>query len=213
LRDITRPFPAAINHLLSRWHLRRRQKKKAKEQQQRQPGTDSITVKTKRETVVVTVQQMNEPAAFQHKKIHGVDRTGVGVQLTFTVTDGKGQPLQGASATEKVGSIEGETIIQNPQPVEFDSQGRASDYVTNSAPDPTNRAEAKALYDRVTSPFTSKQEFTLTITLKSGAVVQVTQIRTLTNMTNGQLNPVDPKLGTPAYTYKMEKMTARVIKR
>lgn len=124
------------------------QQKKEKEKL----ASDSVTVKTKKETVTVTVQQMNEPAAFQNANIHGTKRTGVGVQLVFTVTDGKGKPLEGATVVESVSDRAGQKVIQNPDEVALDSQGRGSDCVTNSAPDPTNRREAKALYDRLTGP-------------------------------------------------------------
>jgi RHS repeat-associated protein len=194
-------------------NLRQKRKQKKAQPQPQQPGTDSVTVRTRRETVMVTVRQVNEPAAFTGKKIFGASRTGVGVELVFTVTDGNGRPLQGASAVESVESLEGPPIIQNPTPVEFDSEGRANDYVTNSFPDPTSQREMRKIINQLNEPITSKQKFVLTINLKSGSVVEVTQVRTLTNMTNGQLNSYDPALGTAGYTFSMEKLKARVVKR
>jgi RHS repeat-associated protein len=187
--------------------------KQQQKEEQKKLATDSVSVKAGKQVVNVTVQQVDEPAAFQRTMIHGTSRTGVGVQLVFTITGKDGKPLSGATVVERVDALEGGDVIQNNEPVPLDSQGRGSDYVTNSAPDPTNREQAKALYERVTSPFETKQKLTLTITLKSGSVIEVTQIRTLTNMTQGRLNPVDPALGTPGYTFTMEKMKARVAKR
>ena len=88
--------------------------------------------------------------------------------------------------------------------------------MTNSAPAPKSRTEAQALVQQIKDPFITKQEFTLTITLKSGTQVEVTQVRTLTNKRpDGQLQPEDRGLGfgpdVPGYTFTMEKMKGRVI--
>jgi hypothetical protein len=74
--------------------------------------------------------------------------------------------------------------------------------------------EAAALYNSVVSPFVTSQELTLTSTLKSGSVTEVTQKRTLMNMTDGKLNAFDPKIGAqvPGYTYKQEPLKGRAIK-
>jgi hypothetical protein len=160
---------------------------------------------------------MNEPAGFQ-KVINGTERVGVGVQLNFTVTDVNGKPLEGANAIENVRALEGPAVIQNQDTVVLDSQGRGSDFVTNSAPTPKTREEAQALIQQLKDPNNStKQEFNLTITLKSGTQVEVTQVRTLTNKTaDGKLQPEDRGLGfgpgVPGYTFRMEKMKGRVIK-
>jgi RHS repeat-associated protein len=167
--------------------------------------------------VTVKVEQMNEPAGFQ-KVINGTERVGVGVQLNFTVTDVNGKPLEGATAIENVRALEGPAVIQNQDTVVLDSQGRGSDFVTNSAPTPKTREEAQALIQQLKDPNNStKQEFNLTITLKSGTQVEVTQVRTLTNKTaDGKLQPEDRGLGfgpgVPGYTFRMEKMKGRVIK-
>ena len=166
--------------------------------------------------VTVKVEQMNEPAGFQ-KVINGKERVGVGVQLNFTVTDENGKPLEGATAEEKVTAVEGSLVIQNPDPVSLGSQGRGSDFVTNSASPPKSGEEAQALVQQIKDPFTTKQKFNLTITLKSGKQVEVTQVRTLTNTTpDGELQPEDKGLGfgpgVPGYTFTMEKMKGRVIK-
>ncbi len=175
-------------------------------------AVDQITVGG----VTVKVEQMNEPAGFQ-RTIKGESRTGVGVQLTFTVTDGDGNALEGATAVEKVNALKGDPIKQNPETVALDSQGRGTDYVTNSAPTPKSAVEGQALLDRVKSPFITKQEFNLTVTLKGGSSVEVTQVRTLTNQTAaGGLQPEDKGLGfgpgVAAYTFTMEKMKGRVVK-
>ena len=60
-------------------------------------------------------------------------RLGVGVQLNFTVTDENGKPVEGATALESVNAIEGAEIKQNEETVPLDSQGRGTDFVTNSA--------------------------------------------------------------------------------
>jgi hypothetical protein len=166
--------------------------------------------------MTVKVEQMNEPAGFQ-KVINGTERVGVGVQLNFTVTDGNGKPLEGATAVENVRALEGPAVIQNQDTVVLDSQGRGSDFVTNSAPTPKSREEAQALVQQLKDPNTTKQEFNLTITLKTGTQVEVTQVRTLTNKTpDGKLHPEDRGLGfgagMPGYTFTMEKMKGRVIK-
>lgn len=175
-------------------------------------ATDQITVGG----VKVKVEQMNEPAGFK-KEINGTERIGVGVQLNFTVTDENGKPLEGATAVEKVDALEGPQVKQNPDTVPLDSQGRGSDFVTNSAPTPKSGAEAQALVKQVKDPFITKQEFNLTITLKSGSQVEVTQVRTLTNKTpDGKLRSEDRGLGfgpgVPGYTFTMEKMKGRVVK-
>jgi hypothetical protein len=162
--------------------------------------------------VTVKVEQMNEPAAFDNKKINGVARTGVGVQLVFTFTE-NGQPVSGATVTESVVAEKGDPITQNNQPVPLDSSGRGSDFVTNSAPTPTNQEQAQKVYNRVMSPFVTVQKATFTLTLASGSKIAITQVRSLTNLTAaGGLQPHDPKLGTPGYTFKMEPLKARVVK-
>jgi RHS repeat-associated protein len=204
-------YQQMVNNGLANLKLKAQQKQQQAEQQKL--ADDSVTVKTpKGETVTVTVQQMNEPAAFAHKNINGVKMTGVGVQLTFTVTDVEANPIQGATAHEHVEAKEGDKVRQNDHDVPLDEKGRGSDFVTNAFEDAKNEEEFNAIKSKLSSPFTSKQEFTLTITLKSGAVIEVTQTRTLTNMTGNRLNDVDPSYGLPAYTYKQEPMKARVVK-
>jgi hypothetical protein len=73
------------------------------------------------------------------------------------------------------------------------------------------------LVKQIQDPNTTKQEFNLTITLKSGAQVEVSQVRTLTNQTpDGKLQPEDRGLGfgsgVAGYTFTMEKMKGRVLK-
>jgi RHS repeat-associated protein len=89
-----------------------------KQNEQPKPiAVDQITVGG----VTVKVEQMNEPAGFQ-KVINGTERVGVGVQLDFTVTDGNGKPLEGATAVEKVKALEGPEVKQNAESVPLDSQ-------------------------------------------------------------------------------------------
>jgi hypothetical protein len=163
--------------------------------------------------VTVKVEQVNEPAAFDNKKINGVARTGVGVQLLFTFTE-NGQPVSGATVTESVVADKGEPITQNDQPVSLDQAGRASDFVTNSAPTPTNQEQAQKVYNRVMSPFVTEQTATFTLTLASGSKIEITHVRSLTNLdSKGALQKQDPALGTPGYTFKMEPLKARVVKK
>jgi RHS repeat-associated protein len=188
------------------------QDQKKQNEQPKPVAVDQITVGR----VTVKVEQMNEPAGFQ-KVINGTERVGVGVQLNFTVTDENGKPLEGVTVKETVTALEGPAVIQNPGTVALDGQGRGSDFVTNSAPTPKNREEAQALVQKIKDPITTKQEFNLTITLKSGTQIEVTQVRTLTNKTSdGKLQPEDRGLGfgsgVPGYTFAMEKMKGRVIK-
>jgi hypothetical protein len=201
---------------LANLKLKQQQKKKAEEEKKKQGTTDSVTVRIGKQTIVVTVQQMNPPAALdKDKKIEGVKRVGIGVQLVFTITDGKGNPLVGATATEVVVALKGDPIDQNPRPVPL-NDGKGADWVSNSAPVPTNSAEERAIIKRVLSPFVTEQKLTLTITTAGGSQIQVTQIRTLTNLTpGGQLQPEDRGLspGVPGYTFTMQHMTARVLKR
>jgi len=184
-----------------------------KQNQQQQPvAVDQITVGG----VKVKVEQMNEPAGFQ-KKINGTERVGVGVQLNFSLSDESGKPIEGATALERVNAIEGPEVKQNDETVPLDSQGRAIDFVTNSAPTPKSGAEAEALVKQIKDPFVTKQEFNLTITLKSGTQIEVTQVRTLTNKTpDGRLRPEDRGLGfgpgVAGYTFTMETMKGRVVK-
>jgi len=149
----------------------------AQQQQQQQPpappkpvAVDKVTV----DGITVTVEQMNEPAAFNDKDINGTKRTGVGVQLVFTFSE-NGKPLSGATGVEKVDNNKGSEVQQNPEPVALDKNGRASDYVTNSAPTPKNRAEANALYQQVSGRFTTEQKLTLNVTTASGTKIEVTQ--------------------------------------
>jgi hypothetical protein len=133
------------------------------------------------------------------------------VQLLFSFYDKDGNPLKG-TVVESVTALEGGKVYQTKAAVPL-KDGKGSDYVTNSAPSPKNQAEFNALVKQVTTPFTSKQRLTLTITVANGPIIQVTQVRTLTNQTNGVLNPFDPALGTPGYKFTMEPMKARRLKR
>lgn len=161
--------------------------------------------------VTVKVEQVDQPAAFDQKNINGVLRTGVGVQLVFTFTE-NGKPVTGATVTESVVALQGNPITQNNTPVPLDSQGRGSDFVTNSAPTPTTRADRQKLYNQVTSAFITEQKATFTLTLKSGKRFEITQIRTLTNQNaQGALNPTDSSTGTPRYTFTMKPLTAKAV--
>lgn len=137
------------------------------------------------------------------------------MHLVFTVTDGDGKPIQGATAVEKVVATKGKEVEQNEQTVALGDKGQGSDWVTNMVPDsPENPASDQSigylLYDR----FVTKQEFTLTITLKSGSVVEVTQTRTLTNMNaeGTRRNAFDPRIGAPGVTYSQGPLQGRVVK-
>lgn len=129
-----------------------------------------------------------------------------------------GQPFEGATAVETVEALEGPNVIQNKGIVPLDSQGRGSDFVTNSAPTPKTREEAQALIQQLKDPNkSSKQEFNLKVTLKSGTEIEVTQVRTLTNKTpEGKLQPEDRGLGfgpgVLGYTYTREPLNGKVIK-
>jgi RHS repeat-associated protein len=183
------------------------------QQSQQQPqeppvATNQVTVGN----ITVTVEQVDAPAAFNGHNINGVLRTGVGVQLVFTFTE-NGKPVTGATVTESVKALKGEAITQNNQPVALDQRGRGSDFVTNSAPTPTNREQAQNLYDRLTKPFETEQKATFKLTLATGKTIEITQIRSLTNLTpKGTLQPHDRTLGTPGYTFKMQPLKARVVK-
>ncbi|HET9711451.1 MAG TPA: RHS repeat-associated core domain-containing protein, partial [Pyrinomonadaceae bacterium] len=101
-----------------------------------QPQEKPIKVDQAKENgVKVTVTQLTEPVAFDKKLINGQNRTGVGVQLVITVEE-DGKPASGATGTEKVDTLKGKPVLQNPAQITLDAQGRASDYVTNSAPSP-----------------------------------------------------------------------------
>ncbi|HEX6045429.1 MAG TPA: RHS repeat-associated core domain-containing protein, partial [Pyrinomonadaceae bacterium] len=185
------------------------QTKPSTTQQPKPVATDEITVGG----IKIKVEQIDDPAAFDGKTVNGVLRTGVGVQLVFTFTR-KGKPLKGAKVTESVQALKGDPIVQNKQPVSLDENGQASDFVTNSAPTPQNRAEAQKMYDQVTKAFITEQKATFTLTLKDGMEIEVTHVRSLTNLTSdGTLQQVDRALGTPGYTFKMQHLSGRVIKR
>jgi hypothetical protein len=65
----------------------------------------------------------------------------------------------------------------------------------------------------VTSPFITEQKAVFTITTSTGTVVEVTHHRTLTNQTpDGALQPVDPALGTPGYSFKMDPIQLKVTR-
>jgi len=132
------------------------------------------------------------------------------VQLVITVEE-NGKPASGATGTEKVEALKGKPVQQNPAEVKLDAQGRASDYVTNSAKTPTNRQEAQQLMKLVTDPFITEQKAVFSVTTSTGTVIEVTHHRTLTNQTpDGALRPVDPALGTPGYTFNMDPIQLKV---
>ncbi|HEX7771477.1 MAG TPA: RHS repeat-associated core domain-containing protein, partial [Pyrinomonadaceae bacterium] len=162
--------------------------------------------------VKVTVTQLTEPVAFDKKPINGENRTGVGVQLVITVEE-DGKPASGATGTEKIDALKGKPVQQNPAQVTLDAQGRASDYVTNSAPSPKNEQEFRNVVKLVTDPFVTEQKAVFSVTTSKGTVVEVTQTRSLTNQTpEGGLQPVDPALGTPGYTFKMDPIQLNVTR-
>ncbi len=88
-------------------------------------------------------------------------------------------------------------------------------YVLNNPlrPTPKNADQAKALYQLVTGPSITEQKAIFTITTASGTAIEVTHVRSLTNLTpQGGLQPVDKALGTPGYTFKMEPLKGRVLR-
>lgn len=183
------------------------------QQLQQQPAAQQpvATNEVKVGNVTVKVEQVDQPAAFDQRNINGVLRTGVGVQLVFTFT-ANGQPVTGATVTETVVALQGDPITQNNTPVPLDSQGRGSDFVTNSDRTPTTRAARQKLYAQVTSAFITKQKATFTLTLKSGKRFEITHIRTLTNQDpQGALNPMDSSTGTPRYTFTTQSLTAKAV--
>jgi hypothetical protein len=132
--------------------------------------------------------------------------------LVITVEE-DGKPASGATGTEKIDALKGKPVQQNPAPVILDAQGRASDYVTNSAPSPKNDQEFRSVVNLVTSPFVTEQNATFSITTSKGTVVEITQTRSLTNQTpGGALQPVDRALGTPGYTFKMDPIQLKVTR-
>ena len=178
------------------------------DQQEKPAKVDEAT----KDGVKVTVTQLTEPVAFDNKNINGTNRTGVGVQLVFTFEE-DGKPASNATGTEKVEAKQGEEVQQNTAKVTLDAQGRASDYVTNSAPTPTNSQQAQQLYTRVTSPFITEQKAVFTVTTSKGTVIEVTQHRILTNKTpQGSLQPMDRALGTPGYTFTMDPIELKVTR-
>ena len=183
------------------------------QQQQQQPQAQqpAATNEVKIGKVTVKVEQVDQPAAFDQKTINGVLRSGVGVQLIFTFTE-NGKPVTGATVTESVTALQGNPITQNNTAVPLDSQGRGSDFVTNSAPSPKSRAEAQKLYTQVMSQFITDQKATFTLTLSSGKKFEITHIRMLTNQNaQGVLNPMDSSTGTPRYDFTMKPLTAKAI--
>jgi RHS repeat-associated protein len=162
--------------------------------------------------VKVTVTQLTEPVAFDNKPINGQNRTGVGVQLVITVEE-DGKPASGATGTESVQALQGNPVQQNAAQVTLDAQGRASDFVTNSAPTPTNREQAQNVFSLVTSPFVTEQKAVFSLTTSKGTIVEITHTRSLTNQTaQGGLQPTDPALGTPGYTFKMDPIQLKVTR-
>ncbi|HEV8431327.1 MAG TPA: RHS repeat-associated core domain-containing protein [Pyrinomonadaceae bacterium] len=167
---------------------------------------------TTKDGVKVTVTQLTEPVAFDNKPIAGKNRTGVGVQLVIKVEE-NGKPASGATGTEDVEALKGDPVQQNKTQVTLDAQGRASDFVTNSAPTPTNQQEARDLVKRVMDPFITEQKAVFKIKTPAGTVVEITHTRSLTNQTpEGRLQPVDPALGTPGYTFKMDPIQLKVTR-
>lgn len=188
------------------------QKEQEPEQQNNPKDKPAKVDEATKDGVKVTVTQLTEPVAFNNKDIGGTKRTGVGVQLVFTFEE-DGKPASNATGTEAVEAEQGEEVQQNSEKVTLDAQGRASDFVTNSAPTPTNQQEAQQLVNRVTSPFVTEQKAVFTVTTASGTVIEVTQRRTLTNKTaQGTLQPTDPALGTPGYTFTMQPIELKVTR-
>jgi len=65
----------------------------------------------------------------------------------------------------------------------------------------------------LTDPFVTEQKAVFSVTTSKGTVVEVTQTRSLTNQTpDGGLQPVDPALGTPGYTFKMDPIQLNVTR-
>lgn len=181
--------------------------------QGKQPQEKPVKVDVaEKDGVKVTVTQLTEPVAFDKKPINGENRTGVGVQLVITVEE-DGKPASGATGTEKIDALKGKPVQQNPAQVTLDAQGRASDYVTNSAPSPKNEQEFRNVVKLVTDPFVTEQKAVFSVTTSKGTVVEVTQTRSLTNQApDGGLQPVDPALGTPGYTFKMAPIQLNVTR-
>lgn len=204
-------YQQMVDEGFERLRLKEQQEKAEKEKL----AKDSVSVKVGDQLIVITVQQANEVAGFPYE-YEKKTRVGIGVKLTVSITDENGKAIEGTTAVEVVKALQGDPIRQTPHDVPLDSQGRGTDYVTNSAEEPKSRADYLAIVAQMKKDFITKQEFNLTVNLKNGAVIQVTLIRTLTNLTAGKLNSEDRQLGfgpgVPAYTYTQEKLKASVVK-
>jgi RHS repeat-associated protein len=108
-------------------------------------------------------------------------KTGIGVLVTYTFTDGNGKPIEGASVKEENTVSDGGTIHQNPDPVKTSKDGTVSDAVIKGGKSATAPSPSVIKEHSNSNPInmTSTQKLTVTVGNQS---YQVTTTRTLSNV-------------------------------
>ena len=195
------------------------------QQSQQQPQPEPTPVATQSATianaptsgagqlpVTVVVDQMNNPGV-RVRDIKGNEALVVGVDLRFTFLDEKGNPVTNATVSEEVVDSTGKKVTQSDKPTPLDAKGQGADLVSNPSgpvPKPDDRKAQMDAIDHFNADFTTEQTLKLTVTTSTGSVVQVTQKRTLTNMTPGASKIAGGLIR--GYTFTMEKPKIEKIK-